>query len=121
MISFRSFKNFDADTFNQDLSLAPWHVREIFKNVEDQLFYWNTLMTNIVDEHAPVKTMRVRDHDILYMTTKWKDAIRAKRKADAKYRQNKTAENCEHKRKCRNEATKQRRLAIKEYWKIKYE
>ena len=43
-------------------------------------------MKNIVDEHAPVKTMRVRDHDVPYMTTKWKNAISAKRKAEAKYR-----------------------------------
>ena len=95
IISFRSFKNFNAETFNQELSLAPWHVGEIFEGVEDQLFYWNTLMKNIVDEHAPVKTMRVRDHDVPYMTTKWKNAIRAKRKAEAKYRQNKTAANYE--------------------------
>ena len=91
IISIRSFKNFNAETFNQDLSLAPWHVGEFFEDVEDQLFYWNTLMKNIVDEHTPVKTMRVRDRDVPYMTTKWKNAIRAKRKAEAKYRQNKTA------------------------------
>jgi len=30
IISFRSFKNFNAETFNQELSLAPWHVGEIF-------------------------------------------------------------------------------------------
>ena len=78
-------------------------------------------MKNIVDEHAPVKTMRVRDHDVLNMTKKGKNAIRAKWKAAAKYRQNKTAENCEHKRICRNEATKQRRLAIKRFWRAKSE
>ena len=40
-------------------------------------------------------------------------------KRNGKLRQdtNKTAENWEDKRKCRNEPTKQRRLAIKEYWK----
>ena len=78
-------------------------------------------MKNIVDEHAPVKTMRARDRDVLYITTKWKSAIHAKRKDEAKNRKNKTAANCEHKRICRNEATKQRRLAIKEYWRTKSE
>ena len=63
-ISFRSFKNFNVETFNQELSLAPWHVGEIFEDVEDQLFYWNTLTKTIVDQHTPVKTMRVRDHDV---------------------------------------------------------
>ena len=78
-------------------------------------------MKNIVDEHAPVKTMRIRDHDVPYTTTKWKNAIQAKQKAEAEYRQNKTAVNCEHKWICRNKATKQRRLAIKEYWRTKSE
>ena len=70
-------------------------------------------MKSIVDEHAPIKTMRVRGQDVPYMTKKWK--------AEARYRQNKTAENWEDKQKCRNEATNQRRLATKEYWKIKSE
>ena len=50
-------------------------------------------MKNIVDEHAPVKTKRIRDHDVPYMTTKWKNAIQAKQKAEAEYQQNKTAVN----------------------------
>ena len=102
---------------------ASWrhHGFSIIFTGQEKTQAWNTLMKNIVDEHAPVKTMRVRDLDVPYMTTKWKNAIRAKRKAEAKYRQNKTAANCEHKRKCRNEATKQRRLAIKENWKTKSE
>ena len=54
-------------------------------------------MKNIVGEHAPVKTMRVRDHNVPYMTTQWKNAIRTKWKAEAKYRQNKIPANCEHK------------------------
>ena len=40
---------------------------------------------------------------------------------EAKYQKNKTASNCECKRITRNQATKQRRLAIKEYWKTKSE
>ena len=45
--------------------------------------------------------------------------IRARRKATAKYLKNKTPENWERKRKCRNEATRQRRLAIKQHWRKK--
>jgi hypothetical protein len=38
-------------------------------------------MTNILDEHAPRCKMRVRERDVPYMTTAWKRAIRAKRRA----------------------------------------
>lgn len=54
------------------------------------------------------------------MIEQWKSAIRIKRKATyVKYLKNKTQENWEYKRKCRNEATRQLRWAIKKYWKRK--
>ena len=60
--------------------------------------------------------MHVREKDVPYMTNQWKSAIRAKRKANDKYLRNKTPEIWEFRRKARNEATKQRRIAIKQYW-----
>ena len=36
-----------------------------------------------------VWVMRVRGQDVPYMKTKWKNALRAKRKAEARYRQKK--------------------------------
>ena len=46
--------------------------------------FWNTLMKSIVDERTPIKIMLVMGQDVPYMTTKWKNAIRAKLKADAR-------------------------------------
>ena len=37
-------------------------------------------MNDIFSKVAPVKRMRVRDKDVLYMISDWKSAIRAKRK-----------------------------------------
>ena len=73
-------------------------------------------MNNILDEAAPVKKMNGREKDVPYTTSHWKSAIRAKRKAYDKYLRNKTPENWELRRKARNEATKNRRIAIKQYW-----
>ena len=97
--------------------MAPWHVGEIFDEIDDQAYYWSTLLRNVVDDHLPFKKMRVRDKDVPYMTTGWKQAIRAKRRATVKYKNHPTQENWENKKKCRNEATRQRRLAIKEHWR----
>ena len=38
-------------------------------------------MASIVNEHLPVKKMRVRPQDVPYMSHEWKNAIRAKRAA----------------------------------------
>lgn len=79
--------------------------------------FWEALMDSIVDEHLPVKKTRVRPQDVPYMSHEWKNAIRAKRRAARKYQKEQTRENWENKRKLRNEATRLRRKAIREYWK----
>ena len=42
-------------------------------------------MNDVLNDLAPVKKMRVRDKDVPCMTSEWKSAIRAKRKANAKF------------------------------------
>jgi tRNA A37 methylthiotransferase MiaB len=51
------------------------------------------------------------------MTTNWKKATRAKRRYSKPYSKNKTQENFKLMKQWRNEATKERRKAIKNCWK----
>ena len=53
------------------------------------------------------------------MTTTWKNAIRAKRRAFKKYLYERNQQNWEEKVKCCNEAVRQRRIAVWQYWKKK--
>ena len=46
----------------------PWHVGDIFYNIDNKYEFWNSLFESIVDEHAPMKRKRVRENDIPYMT-----------------------------------------------------
>jgi len=101
----------------ESLNEAPWQVGEIFDSVEDCYDYWIKLLRDILQEHLPLKRMKVRTRDVSYMTTAWKSAIRAKRNYSKRYSQNSTPENLDLKRKWTNEATRQRRMAIKQYWK----
>ena len=121
IITFRNYKNCDREVYANKLAAAPWHVGDLFDDVDDQEYYWKTLMKDIVDECFPLKKMRVRSVDVPYMTTSWKSAIRAKRRATSNYYKDKSAHNWEVKQRCRNEATRQRRIAIKQYWKKKAE
>ena len=70
-------------------------------------------MANITDENLPLKKMRVRAKNVPYMTTNWKNTIRAKRRALATYQNDKSDSNWDELRKWRNEATRQRWIAIK--------
>ena len=101
----------------ETLSIAPRPVGEMVDRVEDCYDYWIKLLKTILQEHLPMKKMKVRAKDVPYMTLAWNYAIRAKRQFAKRYSINKTPQNLEPKRKWRNEATRQRRIAIKQYWK----
>lgn len=85
------------------------------------IWIFSLLLKGIVDEHMPCKGMRVRDGDVPYMTTEWKEAIRRRRKALWRFHKTKAAEDWELHRKLRNEATRLRHKAIKDYWNTKSE
>ena len=81
-------------------------------SIDDKYHYWSGLLSYIIDEHVPIKRKRVRTKDVPYMTKKWIDAIRVKRKAAKQFAKEKTPANWEIKR---NEATQERRIAIKAF------
>ena len=78
-----------------------------------------TLRSSIINDHAPLKKMRVRVVDVSYMTLEWKKAIRKKRRYEKRYARNPTEENRELMKTWRNNATRLGRRAIKEYWSKK--
>jgi len=80
VISFRSFKSFNEEEFMFDLSTAPWHVGDVFDSLDDQYSYWNLLMNQVLDDHVPLRRMKVRAHDVPHMNCNWKKAIRMKKR-----------------------------------------
>ena len=60
--------NFDSELFKCHLDMAPWHIIQLFDEVDDQVHAWNLIMNDVLNDLAPVKKMRVRDKDVLYMT-----------------------------------------------------
>ena len=61
--NFRTYKNFQHEEFKKHLAVAPWHVGEIFDEIDDQVYFWNALMNDILDEVAPVKKIGTRDKE----------------------------------------------------------
>ena len=55
--------------------MAPWHIIQLFDEVDDQEHAWKLIMNDVLNDLAPVKKMRVRDKDVPYMTPEWKSAI----------------------------------------------
>lgn len=94
---------------------------DIFESLEEKCDYWHSLLNYVIDEHIPVKKKHVGTQDVPYVTKNWKKAIRDKRKAAKAHANNRIEGNWEMKRKTRNAATKQRRIAINKFLKVKSE
>ncbi|CAH3034725.1 unnamed protein product [Porites lobata] len=50
-------RNYRTDN---DVSLAPWSIVDVFDDVEDKIYAFDSLFTEILDRHAPVKTFKAR-------------------------------------------------------------
>ena len=59
-ITTRSFNHYSPFGFNSDASLAPWSIADVFEDVEDKLYAFDLLFTEIFYRHAPVKTFKAR-------------------------------------------------------------
>ena len=69
-IEYRSYKHFDVNAFKRDLEGVPWHVVGNEADIDDAVFTWNKLFSDIADSHAPVKKRRVRGVPLPWMNTK---------------------------------------------------
>ena len=68
ILKVRSYKNFNEEKFKEDLKMAPWHVGESFESVDEHYEYWEALLNKIVDDHLPTRDIKVRAHNVPYMT-----------------------------------------------------
>ncbi|KAL4238884.1 hypothetical protein ACF0H5_003591 [Mactra antiquata] len=60
MISYRNVKNFNEELFLQDLQYQPWSTIDIYDDPNDALDYFVQLFTKTLDNHAPIKSKRVK-------------------------------------------------------------
>lgn len=50
----RNFKKFDAKKYNEDISFIPFHVASTFEDIDDIYWAWERLLTDVLDDHAPL-------------------------------------------------------------------
>ena len=92
---------------------------EIFENVNDSYWYCNTLLTNIIDDHAPVKTRKIKYNHVPYMNSELRKAINVRNMLRRKHNQIKSDENWNKYKKYRNYVNSLRRKSFQYYVHIK--
>ena len=117
----RSLKNFDQDLFLRDLHNVPFHVMEVFDDIDDKQYVFESLYLDILNEHAPQKQAHIRGNQIPFMNEQWRKAIRHRNKLWKKFTHQRTDANYAEYKKQRNKCTSIRRKAIKDHFKNKSE
>ena len=59
-VTIRSYANYNAKQFSEDLSLVPFHIISMFDDFDDQVETFNALFTDILDDHAPLKRVKIK-------------------------------------------------------------
>ncbi len=67
VISYRTYKNFKKSDFLNELKNTPFHVTNIFDDPDDQFWFHNKLLENVMDLHAPRKKQTIPPIHLLYM------------------------------------------------------
>jgi hypothetical protein len=74
-----SYKNYKADEFKKDIAAIPWNTVNILEDVSDNLDTFNGLFLEVLDKHAPVKTIKLKSKPCPFLTNEVKLLIKKKR------------------------------------------
>ena len=85
-IIYRSYKSFNDADFLFDLQCAPFHVMNIFDDADDMAWYTSTLISDVIDSHAPVKSKFVKRQSVPYMNSGLRKALYSRNMARNKFR-----------------------------------
>jgi hypothetical protein len=101
-ILYRSYKHFDVDKFKWDLSQQPFHMLRYMTNMDEAYTYFQDLVVNVLNTHAPVKTRYTRDAGAPFINSDLRKAIYKKRMLYKKFIKKRSPENWENYRAQRN-------------------
>ena len=54
-----SYKNYDYDSFIEDLANVPFHIVNLFDDPDDQVHAFNCLFQYVLNNHAPIKQIKI--------------------------------------------------------------
>ena len=119
-IDYRSFKHFTNVDFLYDMSCAPFHVADIFDDVDDMTWYTSTLISDIVDHHAPIKSKLTKSKPVPYMNSRLRKAPYIRNMARNKFKKF-GKKYWEENRRQRNRVVSIRKQSMKIFWEKVWE
>ena len=114
-INIRSFKHHDLNKFHTDVSQAPWSILDTFDDPEDKLYAFDSLFNDILDEHAPVKTIKFRGRANACVTDENRELMKTRDYWKAKARKSKDPLHWSAYKKFHREVNREIRMAERKF------
>ena len=71
-VTTRSYKNYDHDSFIEDLANVPFHIVNLFDDPDDQVHAFNYLFQYVLDNHALIKKIKIHSRPNPFVSTEIK-------------------------------------------------
>ena len=114
-VKYRSFRTFDENNFLTELQFAVDNLQ--YDNNKESFTSFYECFENVIDKHAPIKTVKLRGNNAPFITPQFRKEIRHRSKLRNKARKVKSPENILAYNKQRNKCTKIKRENIAAYFK----
>ena len=85
-IYFRSYKHFCENDYLNDIASVPFHVAHVFDYIDDIAWFHSSLIRNVIDFHAPIKSKIMIKRSVPYMNSKLRKAQFARIMARNKFK-----------------------------------
>ena len=112
----RSFRNYKADQFATDIAHIPWDTVNLRESVDDRLDAFNDLFLACLENHAPVRTVKIRYKPNPFITEDIRDLMKERDCLHQRARKTGTKEDWKVFRELRNRVKVSLREAEREYY-----
>ena len=116
VIQFRSYKTFNDTSYCKDMAFIPFSVCESFDDPGDSLWAMQHLIGQVLNDHAPLKTKKIRARQPPFMNNNLRKNILKKNNLRRKFLRSRSKRDWESFRSQRNKTTSIRRQSIKNYF-----
>ena len=115
----RSFKKCEEKELLSDLESAPRQVIDSFDDVNDKLNYWMVLLLSIVDKHAPLIKVRIRNknQDDDWIDSELRNLMQSRNYYRKKHRKTRAQQGWHKYKAIRNEVNQRLRVAKSEHFR----
>ena len=114
-ITYRSFKHFDKEAFIKDVSNIPYYNPPTGE-VDSYYYAFNSMFNDIIDEHIPLKTKKLKMKPCNFMNSRWRKAINKRNMLRNRYYNIRSKQSWENYRQQRNLCTRIRRESVNQYF-----